>query len=156
MPWHFLLVSTFYQHDKFSFFQNFKLSGLSIQFNLKEATYCAIGMHLIYFLCSIYIYFFSSVAAIIGHLSFLLKKNSSDAKSPTLEQAVQIYQQSTCDFSVKQAVERLFEGYRPVNHGIFKSLFKHPYVDYMLVEEAIQIALNNCLCMISYLFIFYF
>ena len=75
-----------------------------------------------------------------------------------MERAVQIYQQSTVDFSVKQAVEHLFEGYHPVRvkHGIFKSLFKKPppppppHVDQMLVEGAIQIALNNCLCMISY------
>jgi hypothetical protein len=66
-----------------------------------------------------------------------------------LEQAVQIYQQSTSDFSVRQAVDHLFEGYQPVNHGIFKSLFKPPRVDEMLVEGAVQIALNNCLCMIS-------
>jgi len=101
---------------------SFSLSGLSTQFNLKEATYCAI------------------VAAIISHLSFVLRKDSS----PTLEQAVQIYQQSTSDFSVKQAVEHLFEGYHPVNHGIL-NLFKPRRVDDMLVEEAIQIALNNCL-----------
>ena len=105
---------------------------------------------------SIYIHFFSSVAAIIGHLSFLIKKNSSSS-SPTLEQAIQIYQQSTCDFSVKQAVDHLFEGYHPqaVNRGIL-NLFKHPHVDEMLVEGAIQIALNNRLCMISYLIFFAF
>ena len=67
-----------------------------------------------------------------------------------MEQAVQIYQQSTSDFSVKQAVELLFEGYHPVNHGIVRSLFKSPHVDEMLVKGAIQIALDNCLCMISY------
>ena len=94
---------------------------------------------------SIYIHFFSSVAAIIGHLFFFLKKDSST----TLEQAIQIYHQSTSDVSVKQAVEHLFEGYPPVNHGI-SNLFKPPHVDHMLVEEAIQIALNNRLCMISY------
>jgi len=103
---------------------SFSLSGLSTEFNLKEATYCAI------------------VAAIIGHLSFLLKKDSS----PALEQAVQIYQQSTSDFSVKQAVEHLFEGYHPVNHRIF-NLFKPLHVNDMLVEEAVQIALNNRLSM---------
>ena len=94
---------------------------------------------------SIYIHFFSSVAAIIGHLFFSLKKDSST----TLEQAIQIYHQSSSDVSVKQAVEHLFEGYPPVNHGI-SNLFKRPRVDDMLVEEAIQIAMNNRLCMISY------
>ena len=108
-------------------------------------------MHLIHLLCIAFIFtFFSSVAAIIGHLSFLLKKNSS----PTLKQAIQIYQQSTSDFSVKQAVEDLFEGYHPVNRGIL-NLFKSPQVDEMLVKEAIQIALNHRLCMISYFSILY-
>jgi len=116
-----------WEHHDLNLFSNamsFSLSGLSTQFNLKEATYCTI------------------VAAIIGHLSFLLKNDSS----PTLEQAIQIYQQSTSDSSVKQAVEHLFEGYHPVNHGIL-NLFKPPQVDDMLVEEAIQIAFNNCLSM---------
>ena len=99
---------------------------------------------------SIYIHFFSSVAAIIGHLVFVLKKDSS----PTLKRAIQIYQQSTSDFSVKQAVEHLFEGYHPVNpvnHKI-SNFFKPqaPHVDDMLAEEVIQIALNNRLCMISF------
>ena len=100
-------------------------------------------MHLIHLLCIASIFtFFSSVAAIIGHLSFFLKKDSSS----TLEQAVQIYQQSTSDFSVRQAVEDLFES---VDNGISSP-------PHLLVEEAIKIALNNCLCMISYLFIFTF
>jgi hypothetical protein len=63
-----------------------------------------------------------------------------------LEQAAQIYQQSTCDSSVKQAVENLFEGYH-VNHGILNHLFKHS-VDETMVKGAIQIALNHQLCMI--------
>jgi hypothetical protein len=41
----------------------------------------------------------------------------------SLEQAAQIYQQTTCDSSVKQAVENLFEGYH-ANHRIL-NLFKH-------------------------------
>jgi hypothetical protein len=103
-------------------------------------------MHLIHLLCIAFIFtFLSSVAAIIGHLSFFLKKDSS----PTFEQAARIYQQSTSDFSVKQAVEDLFKGFHPVNDGILNP-------SRMLAEEAIKIALNNCSCTISYLFIFIF
>ena len=84
------------------------------------------------------------MAAIIGHLSFFLRKESPRDK--ILDQAAQIYQQSTSDSSVKQAVENLFEGYH-AKHGIFNR-FKSPHVDETLVEGALQIALNNCLCMI--------
>ena len=64
-----------------------------------------------------------------------------DNSLSTFEQAAQIYQQSTSNFSVKQAVAHLFGGYHPVrvNHG-FLNLFKHPQVDDTvdtLVEEAI-------------------
>ena len=92
---------------------------------------------------------FPLVAAIIGHLSSILHQLSPEKKN-SFKRAAQIYQQSTCDSSVKQAVENLFEGYHviPVNHGIL-NLFKrkHP-VDESLVEGAIQIALNHRLCMI--------
>ena len=82
-------------------------------------------------------------------MSFFLSKQSQKERD-SLERAAQIYQQSTCDSSVKQAVENLFEGYY-VNHGIL-NLFKlkHP-VDETVVEGAIQIALNNQLCMIYFL-----
>jgi hypothetical protein len=78
-------------------------------------------------------------------LSFFLYQQSPKPQN-SLEQAAQIYQQSTCDSSVKQAVENLFEGYHSVNHGIL-NLFKHS-VDETLVKGAIQIALNHQLCMI--------
>jgi hypothetical protein len=79
-------------------------------------------------------------------LSFFLCQQSSKEQN-SLERAAQIYQQSTCDFSIKQAVEDLFEGYH-VNHGIL-NLFKHKHsVDETLNEGAIEIALNHRLCMI--------
>ena len=105
--------------------------------------------HLLRILVFIFTFFHQSQLS-SATFFFSLKKDSAT----TLEQAIQIYQQSTSDVSVKQAVEHLFEGYPPVNHGI-SNLFKHRRVDHMLVEEAIQIALNNRLCisMISYLII---
>ncbi|KAF8804526.1 hypothetical protein BYT27DRAFT_7194072 [Phlegmacium glaucopus] len=115
------------------------LSNLSTEFNLKEATYCAI------------------VAAIIGHLSFFLSQKSPSTKD-SLQRAVQIYQQSTCDASVKQAIERIFEleniskGPQATSH--VKHTFPNPFKRFLhvddvncelLVEEAIQTALNNLL-----------
>ena len=106
-------------------------------------------MCLIQFLCIVFVFTFPLVAAVIGHLSLFIRQQSPKEQN-SLEQAAQIYQQSTCDSSVKQAVENLFEGYHVihVNHGIL-NLFKrkHP-VDESLVEGAIQIALNHKLCMI--------
>jgi hypothetical protein len=79
-------------------------------------------------------------------LSFFLHQQSPTSEN-SLEQAAQIYQQSTCDSSVKQAVENLFEGYH-VTHGIL-NLFKHSVdVDETLVNGAIEIALKHQLCMI--------
>jgi hypothetical protein len=81
-------------------------------------------------------------------LSFFLFKQLPKGKD-SLETAAQIYQQSTCDSSIKQAVDNLFEGYH-VNHGFF-NLFKLKHsveVEEALIEGAIQIALNNQLCMI--------
>ncbi|KAF8800422.1 hypothetical protein BYT27DRAFT_6831855 [Phlegmacium glaucopus] len=86
------------------------LSSLSTKFNWKDATYCAI--------------------AIIGHLSFFLHQESPCTKD-CLEQAAQIFQQSACDASVKQAIENIYiMGH--VNHAL-------------LVEEAVQTVLNNLL-----------
>ncbi|KAF8809933.1 hypothetical protein BYT27DRAFT_7187229, partial [Phlegmacium glaucopus] len=92
------------------------LSGLSTKISLKESTYCAI------------------VAAILGHLSFFIHKESPN-ETGSLERAVQVYQQSTCDSSVKQAVETIFK---------LETFFEDPYVNFTtLSEEAIQVALNN-------------
>jgi hypothetical protein len=150
---HFLFVLAFIQFLTLTnfIFILFKLSDLSNKFNLKEATYCAIGMCLIQLLCIILIFTFLLVAAIVGHLSFFFYKQSQTEKD-SLERAAQIYQQSTCDSSIKQAVENLFECYH-VNHGILNlftlkhSKLKHS-VDETLVEGAIQIAFNNQLCMV--------
>jgi hypothetical protein len=72
-----------------------------------------------------------------------------------LEEATQIYQKSTCDISIKQAVEHLFEGYQDnPSHGIL-NLIKHSRVDDKLVNGAVQIALNNFLCMDFYSNSFY-
>jgi len=138
--------------DSISHTMSFILSGLSTEFNLKEATYCAI------------------VAGIIGHLSFFLHQESPKPKN-SLERAAKIYQRSTCDTSVKQAVERIFQppspspspNPSPVKCGFFKTLFKRSHVNVidnvnlvvppmtvpinhtLLAEEAINIALNNLL-----------
>ncbi|KAF8802123.1 hypothetical protein BYT27DRAFT_7197190 [Phlegmacium glaucopus] len=111
------------------------LSSLSTKFNLKEVTYCAI------------------VAAIIGHLYFTLHQESPRTRN-SLKRAVQIYQQSTCDASVKQAIEKIFELENLFNGSHIKSHIKSPFkhflhvdeVDHkLLVEEAVQTALNNLL-----------
>ncbi|KAF8799074.1 hypothetical protein BYT27DRAFT_7202008, partial [Phlegmacium glaucopus] len=115
------------------------LSNLSAKFNLKEATYCAI------------------VAAIIGHLSFFLHQESPSTKN-SLERAAQIYQHSTSDASVKQAIEKIFELENlfkgshvttPVKHTFsnpFKGLLHVDDVNHeVLVGEAVQTALNNLL-----------
>jgi hypothetical protein len=101
-------------------------------------------MCLIQLLCIVFILIFLLVAAIVGHLSFFLFQQSPKPQN-SLEKAAEIYRDSTCDSSVKQAVENLFEGYH-VNCGILH-LFQHS-VDKTLVEGAIQIALNHQLCMI--------
>ena len=77
---------------------------------------------------------FLLVAAILGHLYFLLSEELRCQKERKyLERAAQIYQQATCDTSVKQAVE---------------TLFKDSHIDTtLLVEKSVQIALNNLLCM---------
>ncbi|KAF8799150.1 hypothetical protein BYT27DRAFT_7202206, partial [Phlegmacium glaucopus] len=121
------------------------LSSLSTKFNLKEATYCVI------------------VAAIIGHLSFFLHQESPSIKN-SLERAAQIYQQSTYDASVKQAIERIFELENLFKGSHVMSQVKHTFpkpfkgvlnVDDLnhglLIEEAVQTALNNLLCMVSIL-----
>jgi len=84
----------------------------------------------------------------MGHLSFLLHKKSPDQKN-SLERAAQIYKQSTCDTSIKQAVESIFEA-SYVDHTFLK-IFKHSHIDHaLLVKGAIQTAFNNLLCMIPH------
>jgi len=96
---------------------------------------------------------FPLVAAIIGHLSFFIHQESSN-ETNSLERAAKIYQQSTCDTSVKQAIEKLFQlenlskDFRATQskHAIFNH-FKGSHVDHaLLVEVAIQTAMNNLLC----------
>ncbi|KAF8802806.1 hypothetical protein BYT27DRAFT_7196353 [Phlegmacium glaucopus] len=95
---------------------SFILSGLSTEISLKETVYCAI------------------VSAILGHLSFFLYKESP-SQIGSLERAVQIYKQSaTCDTSVKEAIEKVFE---------ITSIFGI-YVQYdTLASHAVHIAKNN-------------
>ncbi|KAF8814189.1 hypothetical protein BYT27DRAFT_7179758 [Phlegmacium glaucopus] len=107
------------------------LSSLSTKFNLKDVTYCAI------------------VAAIIGHLSFFLLQESPSTKN-SLERAAQIFHQSACDASVKQAIEKifklenLFKGSHVMRH--VKQFLHVDHVDHeLLLEEAVQTALNNLL-----------
>ncbi|KAF8799278.1 hypothetical protein BYT27DRAFT_7218087 [Phlegmacium glaucopus] len=85
-------------------------------------------------------------AAILGHLSFFLHKESPKTMD-SLDRAVQIYQQSTCDTSVKQAVEKIFE---------LENISKGSYVNHTwLAEEAVQIALNSLICMDFTIHFFY-
>ncbi|KAF8813441.1 hypothetical protein BYT27DRAFT_7180979 [Phlegmacium glaucopus] len=112
------------------------LSSLSTEFNLKEVTYCAI------------------VAAIIGHLSFFLHQESPSTRN-SLERSARVYQQSTYDASVKQAIERIFELENLFKGSHVKDHVKHtipnPFKGFLhvndvnhglLVEEAVQTALN--------------
>jgi len=74
-------------------------------------------------------WFFILVAAILGQLSFFLRQASK--KGDSLQRAAQIYEQSTCATSVKQAVENLFSS---SNRAV-------------LGEESVQVALDNLLGM---------
>ena len=121
------------------FSKNFKLSSLSTEFNLKDMIYCAIGIYFIpIFFFMVFIFtFFLSVSAIIGHMSFFLHQESSQERN-SLEQAAQIYQQSTCDTHVKQAIENLFNGYHKndlihIKHG-FLNLSKDSHLNPALVN----------------------
>ncbi|KAF8800459.1 hypothetical protein BYT27DRAFT_7200008 [Phlegmacium glaucopus] len=107
------------------------LSSLSTKFNWKDATYCAI------------------VAAIIGHLSFFLHQESPSTAN-CLERAAQKFQQSACDASVRQAIEKIFDIENPFKGSHVMRHVKHfLHVDYvnqeLLVEEAVQTVLNNLL-----------
>ncbi|KAF8799131.1 hypothetical protein BYT27DRAFT_7202192, partial [Phlegmacium glaucopus] len=117
------------------------VSNLSAKFNFKEATYCII------------------VAAIIGHLSFFLHQELPRTRN-CLERAAQIYQQSTRDASVKQEIEKIFELENLFTGSHVKHTFSNPFkgslhtVDVnheLLIEEAVQTAFNNLLCMDSIL-----
>jgi len=102
--------------------------GLSTIFNLKGAIYCAI------------------VTAIIAHLHFfLMKESSSYANKPTLEQAVQIYLESTSHNAVNlETVGNLFQASSV--DDTFLKIFKHSHVDRKLVcQGAVKIALDNLL-----------
>ena len=85
---------------------------------------------------------FLLVAGIIGHSSFFLREESPSTND-SLKRAAEIYQQSTCGTSVKQAIEKIFENLSdgsPVN----------------LSEGGVQTAFNNLLCMdftIQFLFV---
>ena len=91
-------------------------------------------MHLTQLLSIFSILKFLLVAAILGHLYSLLSEGVRHKDGGKyLARAAEIYQQSTCDTSVKQAVE---------------TLFKDSHIDTtFLVEKTVQIALNNLLCM---------
>jgi len=80
-------------------------------------------------------------------LSFFLHQEGSKKKN-SLERAAKFYQQSTRDTSVKQAVEKIFR---------LENLSKDPHANHaMLLEGAVQIAMNNLLCkdFITQFFIF--
>jgi hypothetical protein len=78
-------------------------------------------------------------------LFFFLCKQSPVTEN-SFERAVQIYQESTYDTSIKQAVEKLFRASH-VDHAFSKN-FKHSHINHkLLAEGAIQVALSNLLCM---------
>ena len=94
----------------------------------------------------LFILIFLLVAAIIGHLHFLLVKESSH-NHPTLEQVVQIYLESPSNNAVNlKTVENLFKA-SYVDDTFFK-VFKHSHVDKkLLLQGAMKIALDNLLSM---------
>ena len=85
-------------------------------------------------------------------MHFFLIQESSDNK-PSLEQAVQIYLKSTSNNAVNlKTVEDLFKASSDTVHAnTFLKVFKHTkhsHVDKdLLVQGAVQIALDNLLCM---------
>ena len=93
-----------------------------------------------------FILIFLLVAAIISHLHFFLMKESSETNL-TLERAVQIYLESTSRHTVNlKTVENLFKA-SYVDDAFFK-VFKHSHVDKkLLVQGAMEIALDNLLSM---------
>ena len=96
----------------------------------------------------LFILIFLLAAGIIGHLHFFLMKESSANNTTKLEQAVQIYLESRNGVSL-QTVENIFRA-SSVDDAKFLKVFKHSHVDKnLLVKEAVQIALNNLLCMNS-------
>jgi len=85
-------------------------------------------------------------------LPFFLHEESPSTKD-SLERAAELYQQSSCGTSVKQAVEKIFELenlYKgsPVNHVFSKISKGSLHVNYALLsEESVQTALNKIFCM---------
>ena len=73
-------------------------------------------------------------------MSFFLRQESPNGND-SLERAVQAYEKSNYDTSVKQAVENLFKG----SHSLFKIFEKYHYAEASLVEGVVQVALNNLL-----------
>ena len=73
-------------------------------------------------------------------MSFFLRQESPD-RNDALERAVQAYEKSNYNTSVKQAVENLFKG----SHSLLNKFKKNHHAS--LVEGAIQVALNNLLGM---------
>ena len=71
-------------------------------------------------------------------MSFFLRQELPNTND-SLERAVQAYEKSNHDTSVKQAVENLFKG------SFFKKFKKNHYAS--LVEGAVQVALDNLLGM---------
>ena len=73
-------------------------------------------------------------------------KESSE-NDPTLEKAIQIYLKSTSNHTVNlETVENLFKA-SSVDDTLLR-VFKHSHVDKnLLLKGAVQIALDNLLCM---------
>ena len=75
-------------------------------------------------------------------MSFFLRQESPD-RNDALERAVQAYEKSNYNTSVKQAVENLFKG----SHSLLnKFKFKKNH-HASLVEGAVQVALDNLIGM---------
>lgn len=86
------------------------------------------------------------VAAIVADLSFFLHQEETD-NNDSLERAVQLYQQSTCDASVKKDIENLFK-YSSIS-GFFNRLTGSNAIQASLYENCLEIVMNNLLSMIS-------
>ena len=109
-------------------------------------------MQLVYIYLKFFLFFiliFPLVAAVIGHLHFfLIKESSDDHNKPTLEQAVQIYLESSSHNAINlQTVENIFKT-SSVDDAKFSAVSKHSHIDKkLLFKGAVQIVLDNLLSM---------
>ena len=74
-------------------------------------------------------------------MSFFLCQESPN-RNDSLERAVQAYEKSNYDTSVKQAVENLFKGSHSLSQNFENNLHASEASEASLVEGVVQVALN--------------